>query len=410
LERVEEIRTSWKEFITNDRYKEHFTSNEEEWYFNLNKVKEYMNREEKRPSQHDKDNEIKKLGAWISNNTTNYKKKERIMKNEEIRTSWEEFTTDDRYYNYFISNEEEWYLNLNKVKEYMDREEKRPSKEDKDNEIKKLGTWIGTNIKNYKKKQNNMKNEEIRMSWEEFISDILYKNYFISNEEEWYLNLNKVKEYMDRENKRPSSEDKDNEIKKLGKWIGTNTTNYKKKQNNMKNEEIRTSWEEFTTDDRYYNYFTSNEEEWYFNLNKVKEYIDRENKRPYSEDKDNEIKKLGAWINNNTQNYKKKENIMKNEEIRTSWKEFITNDRYNKYFFSNEDIWYGKLQEVKEYIYINNKKPSKESTDENEKVLGTWIGTNLANCKKNQYIMKNEEIRKAWEDFIESYPNLFNSS
>jgi hypothetical protein len=101
---------------------------------------------------------------------------------------------------------------------------------------------------------------------------------------------------------------------------------------------------------------------------------------------------------------------MKNEEIRTSWEEFISDDMYNKYFFSNEDIWYGKLQEVKEYIYINNKKPSKESTDENEKVLGTWIGTNLANCKKNQYIMKNENIRISWENFIDSYPNLFNSS
>jgi len=60
---------------------------------------------------------------------------------------------------------------------------------------------------------------------------------------------------------------------------------------------------------------------WRSRLEKVKEYIDRENKRPSSTDKDNEIKKLGAWIGQNINKYKKKKDIMKNEEIRTSWKE-----------------------------------------------------------------------------------------
>ena len=93
------------------------------------------------------------------------------------------------------------------------------------------------------------------MSWEEFISDIRYKNYFISNEEEWRSKLEKVKEYIDRECKRPSDNDKDIEIKKLGSWISNNTTNYKKKKDIMKDENIRISWKNFI--ESYPNLFKS---------------------------------------------------------------------------------------------------------------------------------------------------------
>jgi len=333
------------------------------------------------------------------------------MKNKEIITSWEEFITDIRYKNYFTSNEEVWRSKLEKVKEYINKEDKRPSNKNIENkEIKVLGVWIQYNNTNYKKRQQIMKNEEIRTSWEEFITDDRYSKYFLSNEEEWYLNLNKVKEYINKEKKRPSSEDKDKEIKVLGLWINTNNTKYKNKKNIMKNKEIRTSWEEFITDIRYKNYFTSNEEEWYLNLNKVKEYINKEKKRPSSQSKDKEIKVLGQWIGQNINKYKNKQYIMKNEEIRTSWEEFIKDIMYKNYFTSNEEEWRSKLEKVKEYMDREKKRPSSQSKDKEIKVLGQWIGQNINKYKNKKDIMKNEEIRKAWEDFIESYPHIFNSS
>jgi stalled ribosome rescue protein Dom34 len=36
------------------------------WYNSLNKVKEYINKNKKRPSIHNKDKEIQKLGRWTS--------------------------------------------------------------------------------------------------------------------------------------------------------------------------------------------------------------------------------------------------------------------------------------------------------------------------------------------------------
>jgi hypothetical protein len=42
----------------------------------------------------------------------------------------------------------------------------------------------------------------------------------------------------------------------MGQWIGTQQTNYKKKDNIMKNEEIYDKWTDFINDDKYKKYFT----------------------------------------------------------------------------------------------------------------------------------------------------------
>ena len=76
----------------------------------------------------------------------------------------------------------------------------------------------------------------------------------------------------------------------------------------------------------------NSEEIWNDKLNRVKKYIDENNKRPSSIDKNKEIKQLGQWILNQTGNYKNKEQIMKNEEIYKKWTEFINDDKYKIYF------------------------------------------------------------------------------
>ena len=91
----------------------------------------------------------------------------------------------------------------------------------------------------------------------------------------------------------------------------------------MKIEEIYNIWTEFIN--KYKEYFESNENIWKNNLEKVKQYIDENNKKPSIIDKNKEIKRLGYWIDTQQKNYKKKENIMKIEEIYNIWAEFINN-------------------------------------------------------------------------------------
>eukprot|EP00966_Prymnesium_polylepis_P164284 3798194-Prymnesium_polylepis.1 len=82
-----------------------------------------------------------------------------------------------------------------------------------------------------------MKEESIRKKWEEFVEE--YKVHFLSNEEEWEMNLEAVKTYIDKEKKRPSESSKDETTKKLGQWIGTQQKNYSKREQIMKEESIR---------------------------------------------------------------------------------------------------------------------------------------------------------------------------
>jgi predicted phage gp36 major capsid-like protein len=91
-------------------------------------------------------------------------------------------------------------------------------------------------------------NDEIRKLWEEFTEE--YKEYLKSNEEIWKDNLDKLKQYINENNIRPSYSSNNNEIKRLGNWIQTQQTNYKK---DTMNDEIRKLWEEFIKE--YNEYF-----------------------------------------------------------------------------------------------------------------------------------------------------------
>jgi hypothetical protein len=243
----------WEEFV--DKYKKHFMSNEEQWNCMLERVTQYIEKNDNRPSHYDKSNEIKKMGIWISCQQTNYNKKTHIMSNQNICKKWEEFV--DKYKKHFMSNEELWIERLDKVKQYIDTNNKRPTDRDKNSTIKQLAAWINTQIWTYDKKKQIMSNSDIRKKWEKFIDK--YKKHFMSNEEHWNGMMERVKQYIDTNNKIPSYSDKDSNIKKLVKWIGTQKKNYKNKEQIMTNQEIYNRWTEFINDERYILYFQSNE-------------------------------------------------------------------------------------------------------------------------------------------------------
>jgi hypothetical protein len=58
------------------------------------------------------------------------------------------------------------------------------------------------------------------------------------------------------------------------------------------------------------------------------------------------------------------------------------------------------LEAVKAYIDKEKKRPSSVAKDETTKKLGIWISTQQTNYSKRKYIMKEESIRKKWEEFV----------
>ena len=311
---------------------------EEIWMKNLEKVKKYINENNKRPTQCNKDKNIKNMGTFVANSQKKYAKKIQIMKDENIRTLWEEFINDIRYKKYIQlpTMIELFNINLNKLKNYIDTNKKRPSEGSKDKNIKSIAQWLVQKNNNYAKKIKNMKDDNIKKLWEEFINDEKYKEYILlpTTLEIFNINLSKVKIYIDTNKKRPVHESKDKYIKSLGKFIGHCQLNYVKKLHSMKYENIYELWTNFINDEKYKKYFQLPTilEKFIFDLNKLKIYIDTNKIKPSSKSIDKNIKSLAYWIKNTQTNYIKKKEKMKYDNIRTLWENFINDEKYRIYF------------------------------------------------------------------------------
>ena len=300
---------------------------------------------------------------------------------------------------------------LKEVIQYMDEHGKRPSaankNRNKNRNIYLMGKWLTHQYQNYQNKQYNMLNAEIYKIWEKFMNDDKYRKHFLSNEDAWDYALNEVKMYMDTNNnnkpkmyKERICNNKNNNEKRLGQWLSTQQKSYKNKNYIMVHEHIRKKWETFINSDKYKKYFLSNEQIWEIKFNNVKKYFEENNKKPSNCDKNKEIKQLGLWINTQQINCRNCSDIMKNIIWRNRWIEFINDDRYKKYFLSNEEIWENTLNNVKKYMDDNNKKPSKCNKNKDIIYMYNWLLRQKENYNKRQSIMKELNIRKKWEDFI----------
>jgi superfamily II DNA or RNA helicase len=298
-----------------------------------------------------------------------------------------------------------WNDKLELLEKYIIENDKLPSKRDKKANIKYLGSFLTYQKIIYKNNKYIMKNKDIKNKFQEFINN--FKKYFILNEEKWINNLKKVEEYISKNNKLPSRSSKDINISKIANWIHIQEQNYKNNRNIMNiNEEIRKKWEDFI--EKYEELFKNKEEIWAYNFKIIEDYIILKNNLPLTTSKDKNISFLARWIGTQKQNYKNNRNVMKNEEIKKKWEDFI--EKYEELFLDNKEKWYNNLKEVEKYVIENTKLPSKSKKDKNITRLEYWIEDTKQNYKNKKEIMKNEDIRKKWEEFIERYNELFKSN
>jgi ribosomal RNA-processing protein 8 len=396
--KTEEKRNLWEDFV--EKYKEHFINNDDKWNTKFEELKQFIDENKKKPSYHSTNKEEKTLGEWIGRQVTNYKKKKESMKTEEKRKIWEEFLKE--YKEYFIDNDEVWNTKFEEVKKFIDDNKKKPSVYSKNKEEKVLGKWIQHQLTNYKNHNKSMKTDERRKIWEEFLEE--YKEYFIDNDEVWNTNFEKVKQFMDEYKKRPSDKSKNKDEKVLGQWNANQLRNYKNQNNSMETEERQQIWKEFV--EKYKEYFIDNDEVWNTKFEEVKKFMNKENKRPSSKTKNTEETILGCWIRNQLINYKKKQQTMKTEERRKLWDEFL--EEYKEYFIDYNEVWNTKFEELKKFMDEYKKRPNKRSNNEDEKVLGEWIGRQVTNYKKKNNSMKTEERRQIWDEFKYQYSSIFN--
>ena len=118
------------------------------------------------------------MSLWISDQNKNYKRHRKIMKYKYIRIIWKNFINDKEYNKYFTNIKTTWRNNLDKVKQYICINNKKPSISDKSEYVIQLARWIYSQQRNFKNKNYNMKNPIFYNKWVEFINDDKYKKYF----------------------------------------------------------------------------------------------------------------------------------------------------------------------------------------------------------------------------------------
>lgn len=284
------------------------------WEDKLKLVEEFININNKRPSNKSTDEYEKKLGNWIKMQLEYYRDNKYIFENKIYKILWEKFINDPRYSIYFIDEYSEWFTKFNLVKNFIIKNKRRPTHHSMDNDEKKLGNWLIVQLRNYESKISVMKNDNIRNEWVKFKEEFI--NYFVDHNENWNKYLMAVKKYIDDNNKKPSICTNDINIKKIGYWLVQQIQKYKNQTDIMKDDSIRIIWESFINDHKYKRYFISNEEIWNNKFNELKIFINNNNKRPCIKDN------IYSWYKTQNYNYLKNKDIMSNEKIRNIWNKF----------------------------------------------------------------------------------------
>jgi hypothetical protein len=227
------------------------------WQSNLKDVKKYIDEYKKRPTDNN-ESHVKHLANWLSSQITRYN--QRHVKKYTKQPEWESFITSDKYKIYFEKTEYDnsgWFNNLKDVKKYIDIYGKRPSDRSNDPIISSLRKWISKQITSYREHINLMKYPEIYNAWHNFVNDVKYKTYFLDKDIIWFNTLQKVKNYIDEHQKKPSYNKKDSyELHHLNYWVIEQQKHYKTKTSQMLNTAIYEKWCNFINDDKYKIYFT----------------------------------------------------------------------------------------------------------------------------------------------------------
>lgn len=214
------------------------------WSDKFNQCVVYGKIHNKLPSYSDKDYAIKRLGAWVCNQTLNYKNNVKMMTDINRRTQWETFIELGYIKNLNII----WRDKCLKCIEYVETHSKSPSSSDKSKDVKSLGVWIGNQNKNYEKNVGIVSEVNNKKLFEKLLGYDCMKNFNAM----WYDSYAKTEIYMTNQKGKPPSCAKDPEVKKLGIWLDLQIRNYKLNVKAMKDLDKREKLEQLIRNNSEY--------------------------------------------------------------------------------------------------------------------------------------------------------------
>jgi superfamily II DNA or RNA helicase len=431
----------WTETL--EKYKKYLVIDYvQDWKDNHKKMCEFIDANNKIPSQHTHDTDEKRLGSWVSCQKCKYDPhgpplSKCGMKNIEIWQIWTD--TLQKYNKYLVIDYvQNWKDNHKKMCEFIDKNGKRPqcSRAKVDPHEKKLGCWVSNQKTNHDLRGSEyskymMKITEIWQIWTETIEDFRYNKHLIVDDVQvWKENHQQMCEFIDENGRAPSQKAKANyeNEKKLARWIGTQKRTYDENGPEFSrcimktNPEIWTVWTKTLADPKYngfikrkFHIVKSSEDpvqHWNITLSRVCEFIDTNKKTPSHSSADENEKILARWIGTQKRTYD--ENgpefsicIMKtNPEIWKIWNDTLNHTKYKEHLVVNRiESWKIKHTEMCNYITQTGKLPCCSSKDPNTKKIAQWVSDqkkfyNPEGSEQSVGIMKIPEIWQIWTDTI----------
>ena len=300
-----------------------------------------------------------------------------------------------------------WEEKLKELEDWIIENKRMPTETRHNTKEKLHRVWLRHQEWNYYNNGDNLKYNNYRKIFDKFMEKI--KIYKKDDYKLWDKNLTKLEEFILRKNRKPL--DKPNGLnnlleegeKELAIWTSHQVKNCKDKIKKFQGTIYETKWNEFTN--KYNKYFTSKNDSWINNYNDLIMFINSNNRRPLSMDK-NIIEKiksennnididskeftilieneryLGKWLyhqisrynklnDNDIENDKETNLTITNKDFLDKWNELIIN--YSNLFLSNEEIWNIKYNNLINFIEKNKIKPSRSSKDNDEKTIANWI-------------------------------------
>lgn len=400
------------------------------WDDNFDIAKDYLKKNNKRPSNKNGMKEEQQISNWIFRQERNYKTKTSFMADKKKYDKYTEFRKD--YQHLLKSNNEIWYINRNILRNFVLKEHRMPINNKKNKTEKKIWQWMRDRIN--EDNNNNFKDENKKKSWNDLKSEL--EKYFTSNKKEWIKNSILLDKFILKNNRLPKETKHNKHEEKLREWYNLQEKSLKFNLYIIKNDpEIKQKYIELKQ--KHSSIMISFEDEWKNRLKKINENkIGNNNLLPIVKrskvkgkiivltDKELEQNSDSLWLRRQDKGYLKNNLIFRKLlELKNLWIEFRTNNI--EYFRTNEEKWELNSNELIECLDSNIIEYNKKYDDEYSRLwyiyeilpnnthdknyLTIWGSRQQSNYRlnKNSLIKNNNQIRIKWEQIIKKYGNLY---
>lgn len=210
---------------------------------------------------------------------------------------------------------------------------------------------------------------------------------------------NKAYKFMDENKKRPNKYAKDVYERHLGEWLVSQKQNYLKKIDCMKSEENRKLWEKMV--EKFKEYFMDIDEKFESGCDEIINFFENNKKRPSQQSSNVDEKRMANWLDRPCIEYIRKIAHDENEKYYKLCKEIIT--KYNEYLLDPDEKFESKCRKVIEFFEKNQKRPSEDSSDTNEQIIGRWLNKSRIKCLRKNANDENEKHHTLCKEIINKY-------